>query len=74
MASVQWSRMGEQKQMSMDRTRVDLRGQGKHVLIIGSPNQVLVESDSLHPSVVFVYLLSLTLGSTSVLLIIPRGG
>jgi len=39
MASVQWSRRGTQKQMSMDRTRVDLRGQGKHVLIIDSPNQ-----------------------------------
>ena len=39
-ASVQWSRKGEQELISRDRARVDLKGQGMHVLILDSPKQV----------------------------------
>ena len=73
MASVQWSRTGEQEQINMDRARVDLRGQGQHVLILDNPKQVLT-SDSLYPRVVILLLSSVTWGNISVLLTILRVG
>ena len=41
LANVQWSRTREQEKINMDRARVGLRGQGKHVLILDNPMKVL---------------------------------
>jgi len=38
-ASVQWSRTGEHKQINMDKARVGLRGLGRHVLILDNPQK-----------------------------------